>query len=463
MSIQLYNTLKRKKEVFSPSEAGKVKMYVCGPTVYNYIHIGNGRPPIVFDVIRRYLEYRGFEVTYIQNFTDVDDKLIRKAEELNVTVPEVADQFIKAYEEDVKALGVKDADVHPRVSDHIPEIISFIERLVEKDFAYESGGDVYFRTARFSEYGKLSHQDIQELQSGARIAVNEQKDNPLDFALWKKAKPGEIAWQSPWGEGRPGWHIECSAMSLKYLGETFDIHGGGHDLTFPHHENEIAQTECLTGKPMAKYWMHNGYINIDNEKMSKSLGNFILVKDLREKYLPHVLRFFMLSAHYRNPINFSHELMEQARNGFNRITTVVENLHHRKTVASAEDLADLNLQTEFRLKFQEAMDNDFNTADALAIVFEWVREANLYLRKDKVSVEGIMMYLDLFTEFGQILGLTFNTKEDLLDEEVEQLIQDRNEARKARDFSKADEIRDSLLAKGIILEDTPQGVRWRRK
>lgn len=464
MSIQLYNTLTRQKEPFVPLQPGKVKMYVCGPTVYNYIHIGNARPAIFFDVVRRYFEYRQYEVTYIQNFTDVDDKLIRKAEETGQTVPEIADQFIAAYKEDVCALQVKEADQHPRVSDHITEIIVFIEKLIEKGAAYESGGDVYFRTNQFAEYGKLSQQNIDELQAGARIAVNEQKDNPLDFALWKKAKPGEIYWASPWGEGRPGWHIECSAMSMKYLGDTFDIHGGGHDLIFPHHENEIAQTEALTEKQMAKYWMHNGYINIDNEKMSKSLGNFVLVKDLREKISPEILRFFMLGAHYRNPINFNEEQLEQAKNGWDRIQTAIGNLEHRKSAATAEHHDEAKKQGQYRMKFQEAMDNDFNTADALAIVFEWVRESNQYLRNEKVSPAGIQCYLDLFKEFGEVLGLPFVKAEaDLLDEEIEGLILERTEARKSRNFARADEIRDLLISKGIILEDTPQGVRWRRK
>ncbi|RXT09054.1 cysteine--tRNA ligase [Ammoniphilus sp. CFH 90114] len=464
MSIQLYNSLTKRKENFEPMEPGKVKMYVCGPTVYNFIHIGNARPPIVFDVVRNYLTYRGYEVTYIQNFTDVDDKLIRKAEETGQTVLEVAEQFIAAYKDDVTALGVKEAKVHPRVSDHIEEIVDFVKQLIDKGFAYESSGDVYFRTDKFDEYGKLSHQNIEELQSGARIAVNEQKENPLDFVLWKSAKPGEISWPSPWGEGRPGWHIECSAMSMKYLGESFDIHGGGHDLIFPHHENEIAQTEALTGKSMAKYWMHNGYINIDNEKMSKSLGNFILVKELREQVPPHILRFFMLSAHYRNPINFSQELLEQAQNAWDRIITAVTNLEHRKQAATADTHQEQEKQDQYRLKFQEAMDNDFNTADALAIVFEWVRESNQYLRNNKVSMDGIQVYLNLLKEFGDVLGLPFIAEgAELLDEEIDSLIHERVQARKDRNFKRADEIRDLLQEQGIILEDTPQGVRWRRK
>ncbi|HJV47582.1 MAG TPA: cysteine--tRNA ligase [Bacillota bacterium] len=464
MSIQLYNTLNRKKEVFEPIQPGKVKMYVCGPTVYNYIHIGNARPAIVFDVVRRYLEYCGYEVTFIQNFTDVDDKLIRKADELNLTVPEVADQFIKAYAEDVEAFDVLQAHVHPRVSEHIPEIVVFIQNLVDKGFAYESGGDVYYRTEKFKDYGKLSHQNIEELQSGARIAINEQKENPLDFALWKSAKPGEISWESPWGKGRPGWHIECSAMSQKYLGDSFDIHGGGHDLIFPHHENEIAQTEALTEKPMAKYWMHNGYININNEKMSKSLGNFVLVKDMREKIPPQVIRFFMLSAHYRNPINFSDELLEQAGNGLDRIMTAISNLKHRLATASADGNEETQKCKEYQSKFVEAMDNDFNTADAISVIFEWVREANQYLRNEKVSPEGIQTYLELFKEFGQVLGIDFFAeKAELLDDQIESLIEERNQARKNRNFDRADKIRDQLVEQGIILEDTPQGVRWRRK
>jgi len=464
VGIQIYNTLTRKKEPFVPLQPGKVSMYVCGPTVYNYIHIGNARPAIFFDVVRRYFEYRGYDVTFIQNFTDVDDKLIRKAEEMEITVLEVADRFIQAFEEDTKALGVKKAHVHPRVSDHIEEIIDFIQGLMDKGYAYESSGDVYFRTEKFPEYGKLSHQNIEELQAGARIAVNEQKDNPLDFALWKSAKPGEIYWESPWGKGRPGWHIECSAMSMKYLGESFDIHGGGHDLMFPHHENEIAQSESLTGHPMAKYWMHNGYINIDNEKMSKSLGNFILVKDIREKITPQVLRFFMLSAHYRHPINFSEDLIEQAKNGLERIQTAISNLRHRQAAATAVTNGENEKQEVYRKRFTEAMDNDFNTADALAVVFEWVRESNQYLRNEKVSKQGVQVYLDLLEEMGSVLGLQLEpAEEELVDQEIEALIQERTEARKQRNFQRADEIRDLLLEKGIILEDTPQGIRWRRK
>ncbi|WP_027415309.1 cysteine--tRNA ligase [Aneurinibacillus terranovensis] len=467
--IRIYNTLSGKKEELIPLEPGKIKMYVCGPTVYNYIHIGNGRPAIIFDVVRRYLTYRGYDVTYIQNFTDVDDKLIKKAAETGETVPEVAQRFIKAYEEDVRALGVLQANVHPKVTDHMPEIIAFIEGLIEKGHAYAAGGDVYFRTASFPEYGKLSHQHIADLKAGARIEVNEKKDDPLDFVLWKQAKPGEIFWESPWGKGRPGWHIECSAMSLKYLGETFDIHGGGHDLAFPHHENEIAQSECLTGHPMARYWMHNGYINIDNEKMSKSLGNFVLVKELRDEYSPRALRFFMLSAHYRNPINFSKELIQQAVNSITRIDNAVRNLKHRKETAVDGEMTaeERQILERFRQTFIEEMDNDFNTADGITVLFDMVRETNQILTAPAVKRSLIQAYLSLFDEFGGVLGFTFGEAEENgrgpSDEDVEKLIVERGEARKNRNFARADEIRDQLQQMGIVLEDTPQGVRWHRK
>jgi cysteinyl-tRNA synthetase len=469
MSIKIYNTLTRQKEEFVPLEPGKVKMYVCGPTVYNFIHIGNARPPIVFDVVRRYLTYRGYEVTYVQNFTDVDDKIIKKAEESRMSVEEVAKTFIAAFEEDVRALSVKEADIHPKVTEHIPEIIEFIQGLIEKGHAYAAGGDVYFRTASFKEYGKLSHQNIEELQAGARIEVNDKKENPLDFVLWKGAKPGEIYWESPWGKGRPGWHIECSAMSKKYLGETFDIHGGGHDLTFPHHENEIAQTESLTGHPMAKYWMHNGYINIENEKMSKSLGNVILVKELREKYAPRVIRFFMLGAQYRNPINFSDELLDQAINSLARIDTAVRNLKHRLVAAAEEAVTEEEMKRldVFRQRFIEEMDNDFNTADAITVLFDMVREANQLMTGDEVKKSLIEAYLSLFAELGDVLGITFGEAEQATggpsNEEIEALVAERTQARKDRNFARADEIRNQLQEMGIVLEDTPQGVRWHRK
>ncbi|MMZ46878.1 Cysteine--tRNA ligase [compost metagenome] len=468
-TIKIYNTLTRKKEEFIPIEPGKVKIYVCGPTVYNFIHIGNARPPIVFDVVRRYFAYRGYEVTYVQNFTDVDDKIIKKAEETGMSVEKVAETFIAAFVEDVRALGIKEADIHPKVTEHIPEIISFIEGLIEKGHAYVAGGDVYFRTASFAEYGKLSHQNIEELQAGARIEVNDKKENPLDFVLWKGAKPGEIYWESPWGQGRPGWHIECSAMSYKYLGETFDIHGGGHDLTFPHHENEIAQSECLTGHPMARYWMHNGYINIENEKMSKSLGNFILVKDVREKYAPRVVRFFMLSAHYRNPINFSDELLQQATNSFMRIDTAVRNLKHYLSSAGSETVTDEQMQriASFRQRFIEEMDNDFNTADAITVLFDIVREVNQSMAGSTLKRELTEAYIALFAELGDVLGIPFGEVDASVDgpsdEEINALVEERIQARKDKNFARADEIRNQLQELGIILEDTPQGVRWHRK
>jgi cysteinyl-tRNA synthetase len=467
--IKIYNTLTRKKEEFIPLEPGKVKMYVCGPTVYNYIHIGNARPAIVFDVVRRYFAYRGFVVTFIQNFTDVDDKLIRKAEETGETVPQLADRFIAAYMDDVRALDVKEAYLHPKVTEHIPEIVDFIQGLIDKGHAYEAGGDVYFQTVSFPEYGKLSHQNIADLKSGARIEINENKKDPLDFVLWKAAKPGEISWDSPWGAGRPGWHIECSAMSLKYLGETFDIHGGGHDLTFPHHENEIAQSECLTGHTMARYWMHNGFINIENEKMSKSIGNVILVKDLRDEYAPRIIRFFMLSGHYRNPINFSRDLIMQAANSVGRIDNSVRNLQYRlgSAVEGELDAEEQNALQTFRDRFIEEMDDDFNTADAITVLFDAVREANQALTRRVVKKSFIEAYLSLFAELGGVLGIEFgadNSREKgSSDEEIEALITERSRARREKDFVRADEIRGQLTEMGIVLEDTPQGIRWHRK
>jgi cysteinyl-tRNA synthetase len=464
MAIKIYNTMTRSKEEFVPLEEGKVKMYVCGPTVYNYIHIGNARPAIVFDTVRRYFAYRGYDVQYISNFTDVDDKLIRAANELGSDVPTIADRFIQAYFEDVSALGCKKADAHPRVMESIDIIIDFIATLIEKDFAYESEGDVYFRTRKFDGYGKLSHQSVDELRLGARIEVGEKKQDALDFALWKAAKPGEISWESPWGQGRPGWHIECSAMAKKYLGDTIDIHAGGQDLAFPHHENEIAQSEALTGKEFARYWMHNGYINIDNEKMSKSLGNFVLVHDIIQKHDPQVLRFFMLSVHYRNPINYSEELLENTAAAFDRIKTSYQNLKHRLEMS-----ADLNTQkqewldkiSDLRTQFIEAMDDDFNTANAVSVLFELSKQANYYLLEKNTSVDVINAFLQEMEELFSVLGLELKS-EELLDEEIEALIQKRIEARKNRDFQLSDQIRDQLKEMNIILEDTPQGTRWKR-
>lgn len=465
MSIKIFNTLTREKEIFKPLQEGKVSMYVCGPTVYNYIHIGNARPAIVFDTVRRYLEYRGYDVDYVLNFTDVDDKIIKAANELGVEVPEVAERFIDAYLEDVGALGVKKATHHPRVMETMEDIIEFIKVLVDKGYAYEADGDVYFRPRSFGEYGKLSQQSIDELRAGARIQVGEKKEDPLDFALWKQVKDGEIAWDSPWGKGRPGWHIECSAMAKKYLGETIDIHAGGQDLAFPHHENEIAQSESMTGKTFAKYWMHNGYINIDNEKMSKSLGNFVLTKDLIAQHNPQILRFFMLSVHYRHPINFTEALLESAKNSFERIQTAYHNLEHRKN-ASLDLTEDTAVWLEkiagFKRNFEKEMDDDFNTANAISVLFELSKEANIYLNEPQTKLAVIEAFQEAITGLLEVLGIHLTTEKELLDEEIEALIEERNEARKNRNFARADEIRDLLKDKSIILEDTAQGVRWKR-
>ncbi|MCM3006800.1 cysteine--tRNA ligase [Priestia koreensis] len=464
MGIKLYNTLTRQKEEFKPLEENKVKMYVCGPTVYNYIHIGNARPAIVFDTVRKYLEFRGYEVQYVSNFTDVDDKLIRAAKELGEEVPVIAERFIDAYHEDVSSLGCSKATVHPRVTENMDIIIEFIDELVKKGFAYESDGDVYYRTRKFDGYGKLSHQPIDDLKSGARIEVGEKKEDPLDFALWKNAKEDEITWDSPWGKGRPGWHIECSAMARKYLGDTIDIHAGGQDLAFPHHENEIAQSEALTGKPFANYWLHNGYINIDNEKMSKSLGNFVLVHDIIKKFDPNLLRFFILSVHYRHPINYNEELLEKTKNALERIKTAYANLKHR--LESTSDLADNNAQwlttiEDLRAAFIREMDDDFNTANAISILFDLAKQANLYLVEKNTSEEVLHSFIKVMEDLATVLGLTLGEQE-LLDEDIERLIQERIDARKNRDFKRADEIRDELKSRDIILEDTAQGTRWKR-
>ncbi|NHM33353.1 cysteine--tRNA ligase [Neobacillus terrae] len=464
MAIQLYNTLTRQKEVFVPLEEGKVKMYVCGPTVYNYIHIGNARPAIVFDTVRRYLEFRGYDVQYVSNFTDVDDKLIRAAKELEEDVPTIAQRFIDAYFEDVSELGCKKADIHPRVMENMDIIIEFIGKLIEKGFAYESNGDVYYRTRKFDDYGKLSHQSVDELRVGARIEVGEKKQDALDFALWKAAKEGEIYWESPWGIGRPGWHIECSAMAKKYLGETIDIHAGGQDLTFPHHENEIAQSEALNGKTFSRYWMHNGYINIDNEKMSKSLGNFVLVHDIIKKHNPQVLRFFMLSVHYRNPINYSEELLENTKAAYDRLMTSYQNLKHRKEAST--NLTENNQEWLNKIKalhqqFIEDMDDDFNTAKAISVLFDLSKLSNYYLLEKNTAAEVIDTFLKEFEDLFQVLGLSIE-KEELLDEEIEELIEKRIQARKDRNFQLSDQIRDQLKEMNIILEDTPQGTRWKR-
>ncbi|MFL1676685.1 cysteine--tRNA ligase [Paenibacillus dendritiformis] len=472
MTLQIYNTMTRRKETFVPIHPDKVNMYVCGPTVYDYIHIGNARPQIVFDVVRRYLEQIGYEVNYVVNFTDVDDRLIRKSIETGDPVPVIAEKFIQAFYEDIDGIGVRRATHNPRVLDHIEEIIAFIANLVEEGFAYESGKDVYFRTNRFAEYGKLSHQNLEELQHGIRVEVDERKENPEDFVLWKAAKPGEISWPSPWGEGRPGWHIECSAMARKFLGDTLDIHGGGQDLQFPHHECEVAQSESLTGKPLANIWMHNGYIHINNEKMSKSLGNGVIVKELRARYKMEAIRYFILATHYRNPLNFSEEAMMQAEKSAGRIVNAVQNLRHllKSAVDAAEREPDEALQqklADILDTFDAKMQDDFNTADAITAVFDWVNLANGTMQQgsqDERQTANLQALLDAIEAMNNVLGLVpEQEEEDLLDEEIDRLIQERTDARKAKNWARADEIRDMLTAQGIILEDTPQGIRWRRK
>lgn len=464
MSIQIFNSLTRQKEPFVPLEEGKVKMYVCGPTVYNYIHIGNARPVIVYDTVRRYLEYRGFDVKYVSNFTDVDDKLIKAANELGEEVPEIAERFIDAYFDNTKALGCAEADVHPRVTGHMPQIVEFIEALIDKGYAYESQGDVYYRTRKFDGYGKLSHQSIDELKVGARIEAGDKKQDALDFVLWKAAKPGEISWASPWGEGRPGWHIECSVMAREHLGDTIDIHAGGQDLTFPHHENEIAQSEAYTGKPFARYWMHNGYINIENEKMSKSLNNFVLVNDILKELDPQVLRLFMLSVHYRHPINYSKSLVEDAQAGMERIRTAYANVKHRlEHSADFGDHNDIWLAKIDAIKqeFIASMDDDFNTANGISKLFDLSKLANTYLLEKQTAEAVLERLIATFDELAGLLGLPF-AKGELLDEEIERLLEERIEARKNRDFARADEIREHLKDQNIILEDTAQGTRWKR-
>jgi len=465
MSIKIYNTLTRQKETFQPIEGGKVKMYVCGPTVYNYIHIGNARPAIVFDTVRRYFEYQGYEVEYALNFTDVDDKLIKAANEMNEEVSDIAERFIKAYKEDVGAFGIREAVHHPRVTENMDEIIAFIQTLIDKGHAYESGGDVYFRTRSFDSYGKLSHQSIDELRSGARIEVGEKKEDPIDFTLWKSAKDNEISWESPWSKGRPGWHIECSAMAKKYLGDTIDIHAGGQDLTFPHHENEIAQSEACNDTTFANYWMHNGYINIENEKMSKSLGNFVLVNDIIKQHDPQVIRFFMLTVHYRHPINFSEALLQGAKSSLERIKNAHQNLEHRKqssTNLNGKDEEWLTKVEEFKQRFMDEMNDDFNTANAISVLFDITKEANVYLQSSHTSQEVIEAFQKAIVDLAGVLGVQIEEADELLDDEIDALIQERIDARKNRDFQRADEIRDNLKERNIILEDTPQGTRWKR-
>lgn len=464
--MKIYNTLTKKKEEFVPLEEGKVRMYVCGPTVYNFIHIGNARPIIVFDTVRRYLMYKGYDVNFVSNFTDVDDKIIKKANEEGVSATEISERYIKEFKIDTEGLNMLPATYNPKATEEIDGMVDMISTLIEKGHAYEKNGTVYFRTRSFKDYGKLSKKNIDDLEAGARIAVSDEKEDPMDFVLWKPKKAGEPFWVSPWSEGRPGWHIECSVMSKKYLGEQIDIHAGGEDLIFPHHENEIAQSEACNGKDFAKYWMHNAFLNIDNKKMSKSDGNFFTVRDISERYPLQVLRFFMLSAHYRSPINFNAELMEAAKNSLDRILTATYNLEHllesttilNKTEAEVELLAQVN---ELNAKFDAAMEDDFNTADAISAIFEIVKLANSNITSYN-SKEFIGEVLNRIVKLSDILGIEAKKEEELLDDKIEQLIQDRQDARKNKDFKKADDIRSMLLEKGIILEDTREGVRWKR-
>jgi len=462
--MKIYNTLTRKKEEFVPIKEGEVSIYVCGPTVYNFFHIGNARPFVVFDTLRKYMEYRGYKVKFVQNFTDVDDKIINRAREEGITAPEVSEKYIGEYFKDAGALNVKPADVHPKVSEHMGDIIKFVKTLIEKGYAYEADGDVYFSTRKFDEYGKLSKQNIDELEAGARIAIGEVKHDPLDFALWKARKTeDEIAWNSPWGMGRPGWHIECSAMSKRHLGETIDIHAGGQDLQFPHHENEIAQSECCNGAPFAHYWMHNGYITIDNVKMSKSLNNFFTVRDILEHYNGEVMRFFLLSGHYRSPINFCDALMEQAKNGLSRMENCKENLNYLMGVGAdggmteTEEAAFAGYE-KYREAFVAAMDDDLNTADAISAVFELVTAINTAI-KDGASKAFAKASMETLMEFANVLGLLQAELDVPVDPEIQALVDERQEARKAKNFARADEIRDILKEKGITLKDTPQGVQ----
>ena len=467
--MKIFNTLTRHKDEFHPINEGKVGIYVCGPTVYDYIHIGNARPMIVFDTLRRYFEYKGYEVNYVSNFTDVDDKIIKRANEEGVDASVISERYIAECKKDMAALHVEEATTHPQATKEIPDMIAMVETLIEKGYAYEVNGTVYFRTRKFSDYGKLSKKNIDDLRAGNRellVSGEDEKEDPLDFVLWKPKKEGEPSWPSPWGDGRPGWHLECSVMSKKYIGDVIDIHAGGEDLIFPHHENEIAQSECCNDKIFAKYWMHNAFLNIDNRKMSKSLGNFRTVREISEQYDLQVLRFFMLNAHYRSPLNFSADLMEAAKNALERITDAAANLKDRKAAAQTEAATDaekelLAQSQEFVKKFEEAMDDDFNTADALAAIFELVKFANTNVSEESSS-EFAGVLLDTMVKLCDVLGLKAEKKEEILDKEIEDLIAERQEARKAKNFARADEIRDELLAKGIILKDTREGVKWKR-
>ena len=465
--MKIYNTLTRQKEEFVPVHPGKVGMYVCGPTVYNYIHIGNARPMIIFDTVRRYFEYKGYDVNYVSNFTDVDDKIIKKANEEGVSATEIAERYIKECKKDMEGLNVKPATHQPKATEEIDGMIRMIGNLIEKGHAYEANGTVYFKTRSFDGYGKLSKKNIDDLEAGHRdikVRGEEGKQDPLDFVLWKPKKEGEIAWPSPWGEGRPGWHIECSEMSKKYIGDTIDIHAGGEDLIFPHHENEIAQSEACNDECFANYWMHNGFLNIDNQKMSKSAGNFFTVREISEKYPLQVIRFFMLSAHYRNPLNFSDTLVESAKNGLDRILTAIELVRDQaeKTGSAVNKVEEEHLNEAGKLvgKFEDAMEDDFNTADAVSAIFELVKLANTTVKES--SSDYAAKLLEIMETLCGVLGIETKQEEEILDEEIERLIEERQQARKEKDFARADEIRDELLEKGIILKDTREGVKWKR-
>ena len=467
--MKVFNTLTKKKEEFVPLEEGKVRMYVCGPTVYNYIHIGNARPMIVFDTVRRYFEYKGYDVNYVSNFTDVDDKIIKKAIEEQVSAQEISQRYIAECKKDMAGMNVKPATKHPLATEEICGMVEMISELIEKGYAYEKNGTVYFSTRKFKDYGKLSHKNLDDLRSGGRsllVSGEDEKEDPLDFVLWKPKKEGEPFWESPWSDGRPGWHIECSVMSRKYLGEQIDIHAGGEDLIFPHHENEIAQSEAANGKEFARYWMHNAFLNIDNRKMSKSLGNFRTVREISEQYDLQVLRFFMLSAHYRSPLNFSAELMEASKNGLERILNATDNLKHLIASVAAEEMSAEEKEAFSKTdayveEFEKAMDDDFNTADAIAAIFELVKYANTTAAAES-SKEYLRGLLDRIVKLGDVLGLILDKKEELLDADIEKLIEERQAARKAKDFARADAIRDELLEKGIILKDTREGVQWKK-
>ena len=464
--MKIYNTLTRKKEEFVPIDKNEVKMYSCGPTVYDYFHIGNARPFIIFDTMRRYLEYRGYKVKFVQNFTDIDDKMINRANREGITVKELGERFIAEYFKDAGELDIHPATIHPKATENIDAIIEIIKKLEENGYAYNVDGNVYFSTKKFREYGKLSKQPLEDLEAGARIDVNETKRDSMDFALWKAKKEGEPAWESPWGLGRPGWHIECSAMANKYLGETIDIHSGGQDLIFPHHENEVAQSECANGKPFANYWMHNGYININNQKMSKSLGNFFTVRDILEKYDAEIVRFFMLSAHYRNPVNFSDILMEQSKSAVERVYTCIDNLHFLLDNSEEREFNETEKKYSEELdkckqKFIDAMDDDLNTADAIASIFDIVYASNTYLSTEEKNAQAVInKALDIISELGNILGLFTKSKSNSLDAEIEAMIEERNKARAEKNWAKADEIRDKLKEMHIVLKDTPMGVKW---